>query len=90
MLARILGRFAVNMMHAYGAWDGILIIGGRAGRILQSHNQTAFEEAFRDRRNFSRLVGACPAWLIDPHEAVLTGAAQCLAEQQGYSLRRAA
>jgi glucokinase len=90
MLAYILGRFAVNMMHAYGAWDGILITGTRGSRLLDSSNRIAFEDAFRDRRNFGRLVSTCPVWLIHPHESVLTGAAQCLAEQQGYSLRKAA
>lgn len=84
ILGNMLGRFTVNLMHAYGAWNGILIAGARGSRILDGAGRTAFEDAFCGRR---RLVSACPAWLLNPREPVLLGAAQCLAAQLGYDLR---
>lgn len=77
--AALLGRFAVNLMHAYGAWQGIMITGTRAGRMLEAGNRIYFDSSFTTRRNFSRLVIGSPAWRVDQHEAVLTGAAECLA-----------
>lgn len=90
MLANMLGRFAVNMMHAYGAWQGVLITGGRVARMLDSANRSAFDAAFNERRNFSRLVIGCPAWKVEQREAVLTGAAECLAQNVKLPMQRAA
>lgn len=90
ILARILARFSVNLMHVFGAWNGVMITGARGAWTLQENNRFAFQEAFRERRKFSRLVSTCPVWLVEPQEAVLRGAAQCLAEQQGYSRPKAA
>jgi glucokinase len=83
ILSSMLGRFSVNLVHAYSAWNGVILTGQRGTRILNA-NKLAFEEAFCERRNFRRLVSACPAWLLNPHEPVLVGAAQCLAAQLGY------
>ena len=79
LLAGLLGRFAVNLMHAYGAWQGVMITGTRASRMLESGNRPYFDAVFGTRRNFSRLIIGAPAWRVDQHEAVLTGAAECLA-----------
>jgi glucokinase len=78
-LAALLGRFAVNLMHSYGAWQGVMITGTRAGRMLESANRVYFDSSFTTRRTFSRLVIGAPAWRVDQHEAVLTGAAERLA-----------
>jgi glucokinase len=90
MMANILGRFAVNLMHAYGAWQGVLITGGRGGRLLEAGSRASFEAAFNGRRNFSRLVIGCPAWRVEQRDSVLTGAAECLAQTLGVSLQQAA
>lgn len=90
MISNILGRLAVNLMHAYGAWQGVLIVGGRGGRLLESGSRSAFDAAFNERRNFSRLVIGCPAWRVEQREAVLTGAAECLAQSVHVPLRDAA
>lgn len=90
IVANILGRFAVNLMHAYGAWQGVMMTGSRAGRILDAGSRSAFEAAFNERRNFSRLVIGCPAWRVEQREAVLTGAAECLAQNVRLPLQRAA
>lgn len=81
--AALLARFAINLMHSFGAWQGIMLTGSRAGRILESGQRVHFDASFGTRRNFSRLVIGAPAWRVDQHEAVLTGAAERLA----YSLR---
>jgi glucokinase len=83
MLGTLLGRFAINLMHSFGAWQGMMITGLRAGRMLEAGNRIHFESAFSARRNFSRLMISIPAWRVDQHEAVLTGAAERLAH--GYS-----
>jgi glucokinase len=83
ILSNMLGRFSVNLIHAYSAWNGVMLTGQRGTRILNG-NKGAFEEAFCERRTFRRLVNVCPAWLLNPHEAVLVGAAQCLAAQLGH------
>ncbi|MEO5774218.1 MAG: glucokinase [Sphingomicrobium sp.] len=90
LLANLLGRFAVNLMHAYGAWQGVMITGGRAGRMLEPGTRSAFDAAFNERRNFSRLVIGCPAWRVEQRDAVLTGAAECLAQNVGVPVRQQA
>lgn len=80
LLAGLLGRFAINLMHSFGAWQGMMITGSRAGRMLEAGNRVYFESPFATRRNFSRLVIGAPVWRIDQHEAVLTGAAERLAQ----------
>lgn len=90
ILANILGRLSVNLMHAYGAWQGVMITGGRGGRILESGSRSAFDAAFSERRNFSRLVIGCPTWRVEQREAVLTGAAECLAQTVRTPMRQAA
>jgi glucokinase len=77
--AALLGRFAINLMHTFGAWQGIMLTGSRAGRMLESGNRVYFDSPFATRRNFSRLIIGAPAWRVDQHEAVLTGAAERLA-----------
>ncbi len=79
ILAAMLGRFAVNLMHNFGAWQGMMLTGSRAGRMLDGGSRPYFDTAFTTRRNFSRLVVGAPVCRVDQHEAVLTGAAQCLA-----------
>ena len=90
MLAALLGRFAINLMHSFGAWQGVMITGTRAGRMLETGNRVYFESAFATRRNFSRLIIGAPAWRIDQHEAVLTGAAERLAYELEPKLSAAA
>jgi glucokinase len=90
MISNILGRLAVNLMHAFGAWQGVMITGGRGGRLLEASSRSAFDAAFNERRNFSRLVISCPAWRVEQREAVLTGAAECLAQAVHVPLRNAA
>jgi glucokinase len=89
-LAGLLGRFAINLMHSFGAWQGIMITGTRAGRMLEGGNRIYFESPFSARRNFSRLVMAAPVWRVDQHEAVLTGAAERLAQEFSSNLSAAA
>ena len=79
ILAAMLGRFAVNLMHNFGAWQGVMLTGSRAGRMLETGSRPYFDTAFAMRRNFSRLIIGAPAWRVDQHEAVLTGAAERLA-----------
>ncbi len=88
--AALLGRFAINMMHCFGAWQGMMITGSRAGRMLEPRNRVYFDSAYATRRNFSRLVIGAPAWRVDQHEAVLTGAAERLAHDLHASDRAAA
>ena len=83
LLGALLGRFAVNLMHSFGAWQGMMITGSRAGRMLEGGNRIYFESAFSTRRSFSRLIASVPVWRVDQHEAVLTGAAERLAH--GFS-----
>jgi glucokinase len=90
VLAAILGRFSVNVMHAAGAWQGVILTGSRIPRMIDAGNRAYFETAFGTRRNFSRLILGAPVWRVDQHEAVLTGAAQCLARDFEFKLRNAA
>jgi len=88
--AGILGRFCVQLMHAFGAWQGIILTGSRTGAIVNPNSRASFEASFGGRRNFSRLISACPVWTVDQNEAVLTGAAERLAHDLGAELRIAA
>jgi glucokinase len=88
--ATLLGRFAINLMHTFGAWHGMMITGSRAGRMLEAGNRVYFDSSFATRRNFSRLIIGAPAWRIDQHEAVLTGVAERLATELEPGLSAAA
>jgi glucokinase len=88
LLATLIGRFAVNLMHSFGAWQGMMLTGARAGRMVESANRVYFESSFATRRNFSRLLIGAPAWRVDQHEAVLVGIAERLA--QGFSSKLSA
>lgn len=88
--AAMLGRFAVNLMHAFGAWQGVILTGSRVGRILHPGSRAAFDAAFGGRRNFARLVASSPLWRVDQREAVLTGTAERLAHDLQPQLQAAA
>ena len=90
LLAGMLGRFSVNLMHHFGAWQGVMLTGARAGRLLDAGNRPYFEAAFAARRNFSRLIIGTPAWRVDQREAVLAGAAERLAQNFELGLSQAA
>jgi glucokinase len=90
MLAALLGRFTINLMHSFGAWQGIMLTGSRAARMLEPGNRVYFESAYATRRNFSRLIIGAPAWRVEQHEAVLTGAAERLAQDSPDVASRAA
>ena len=88
--AMILGRFCVNLMHLYGAWEGVILTGGRSGKIIQGEGRSAFEHAFNERNRFSRLVIGAPTWRIEQRDAVLQGAAECLARSFTRPVHQAA
>jgi glucokinase len=90
IVSAILGRFAVNLMHAYGAWQGVMITGARCGRLLEGNARTTFDAAFNARRNFSRLILGAPSWRVEQGDAVLMGAAECLSQHVRVELRKAA
>ena len=90
LLAALLARYVVNLMHAYGAWQGVMLTGSRVGRILDSAARSNFETAFAARRGFSRLILGTPVWRVEQREAVLTGAAERLARDFSLSLTEAA
>lgn len=77
--AEWLGRFAVNVMHAHGAWQGVILTGRKIAALTGGEQRTFFERAFTSRRVFSRLVGVAPVWSTAQSEAVLLGAAELLA-----------
>ena len=77
--AEWLGRFSVNLAHAYGAWNGVMLTGSRASRTIEIGGRAAFETSFIGRRTFARLIAGCAVWRVDQHEAVLTGTAERLA-----------
>lgn len=83
LLAGLLGRFAVNLIHAFGAWQGVMITGSRAARLMGSENRVAFGVPFTAKRNFARLVGSTPVWRTELREPVLTGGAELLAHGFG-------
>ena len=90
LLAGLLGRYVVNLMHAYGAWQGVMLTGSRVGQILDSGGRSSFETVFAARRHFSRLILGTPVWRVDQREAVLTGAAERLGRDYSMRLSEAA
>lgn len=79
LVSGLFGRLAVNVMHAFGSWQGIMLTGGRAQRLLTGGGRAAFDLAFGQRRDFTRLIIGAPLWRIDQREPVLTGGAEMLA-----------
>jgi glucokinase len=90
LLASLLARFSVNLMHAFGAWQGVMLTGSRVPRMLDSTTRANFDATFGARRNFSRLIIGAPVWRVDQREAVLTGAAERLAQSWGIEPGEAA
>lgn len=88
--AAVLGRFCIQLMHAFGAWQGIMLTGSRVTRILTATSRASFEASFHGRRSFARLIGSSPVWRVDQNEAVLTGAAQRLSHDLKAELPAAA
>lgn len=88
--AALLGRFCVNMMHAFGAWQGVMLTGSRAGRMVDASCRPNLETAYAARRSFSRLIIGAPVWRVEQREAVLTGAAEMLARNFDGDVRQAA
>ena len=78
-VASLLGRFTVNAMTAFGAWQGVMLTGGRISRIIDASSRASFDAAMGERRNFSRLLIAAPVWRVEQRDAVLAGAAERLA-----------
>lgn len=74
-----LGRLSVNLLHAHGAWDGLLLTGPRAGALTSGSARIAFDGAFTRRRTFQRLVSQVPVWTVEQSEAVLNGGAALMA-----------
>lgn len=89
MLAALLGRYVVNLMHAYGSWQGVMLTGSRVGQIVDP-GRSDFDAAFSARRNFSRLILGTTAWRVEQREAVLTGTAERLARDFSMRLSEAA
>ena len=58
--------------------------------MLEAGSRVYCDSSFATRRNFSRLVISAPAWRVDQHEAVLTGAAERLAQEVDPALSAAA
>ena len=90
MLAALLGRFSVNLMHAFGGWQGVMLTGTRIAQMVDGTSRANFEASFGGRRNFSRLIIGAPVWRLDQREAVLTGAAELLARNFELGLPEAA
>jgi glucokinase len=90
LMAAMLARYVVNLMHVYGSWQGVMLTGSRIGHILDSAGRPSFETAFTARRNFGRLIQATPLWRVEQREAVLTGAAERLARDYAPGLEKAA
>lgn len=91
--AGILGRMVVNLMHAHGAWQGVMLAGQRARKLTEGSNRLGFDGAFIQRRTFTRLVSNCPVWWVDGREPVLTGGAELMAhraEEKRGNVRAAA
>ncbi|MDP9423794.1 MAG: glucokinase [Pseudomonadota bacterium] len=90
LLAGLLARYIVNLMHAYGAWQGVMLTGSRVGQILDSGGRPNFDTAFAARRHFGRLILGTPVWRVEQREAVLTGAAERLGRDYALEIRQAA
>lgn len=90
MLAALLGRFSVNLMHAFGGWQGVMLTGSRIAEMTHATSRANFEASFGGRRGFSRLIISAPIWRIGQREAVLTGAAELLARNFELGLQEAA
>lgn len=90
LLAALLARYIVNLMHAYGAWQGVMLTGSRVGQILDSGGRPNFDTVFAARRNFGRLILGTPVWRVEQREAVLTGTAERLGRDYALRLSEAA
>ncbi|MCJ7421675.1 glucokinase [Sphingomicrobium astaxanthinifaciens] len=79
MLGEWFGRFLANLVHAQGAWNGVMLAGPRAAQLTTGSAKIAFEGAFTKRRQFQRLLLQVPVWSMSQSEAVLSGGAALMA-----------
>lgn len=80
-----LGRFIANLVHAQGAWNGVMLAGPRAGQLTTGSAKIAFEGAFTKRRQFQRLLLQVPVWSLTQSEPVLNGGAALMAVRAGQA-----
>ncbi len=80
MLAAMMGRFTVNTLLSAAAWNGAMLTGRGASRIIAS-DPDAFDGSFHHRRSFRRLIANIPCWQIDQPDPVLVGLAALVADR---------
>lgn len=78
--AGLLGRYAANLILAFGAWRGALLTGPRVAQIVERDRTGAFDAAFNQRPSFRRLMSQAGCWQIKQQEAVITGCVALIAE----------
>lgn len=79
LLGDLFGRYLANLIHAYGAWNGVMLAGPRIAQLSSGNARIAFDGAFTKKRPFGRLLMQTPVWSIDQNEAVLNGGAVLMA-----------
>jgi len=92
-LAALLGRFAINLMHGFGAWQGIMITGTRAGRMLEGGNRvytwrggykTVTVAAKKGAKKGSKLYLSCKADIVTNQSYVIRSV-HILGDQPGVN-----
>ncbi|MCM8557528.1 glucokinase [Sphingomicrobium sediminis] len=78
-MGEMLGRYITNLIHAHGAWNGVMLTGPRVASMTGGAAKIAFDGAFTHRRQFQRLMMQTPVWTVDQAESVLNGGAALMA-----------
>ena len=85
-MGAMLGRFTGNAILANAAWDGAMLTGQGAARLLMGCGTEAFKDSFLRQRALRRHMVDAPCWRIEQQHPVLTGGAALLAERRAYML----
>lgn len=78
IMARLLGRYAGEVVTAHGAWGGVLLTGQRAGEATAEQGGAPFNAGFEGKTRFPRLIRAASRWYVPGRDLTLAGLAVAL------------
>lgn len=78
LFADYLGAFVGDMVMAFGAWDGVFLIGSLAKTLQDRLREPAFRRRMDHRGDYARRMAAVPVTLVTRNHVELLGAAAVL------------
>lgn len=82
----LLGALAGDCVLAFGAWDGVYLVGGMAPIMLAWLGSAGFRRRFEDKGRFAQRLASVPSMVVMHPQPGLLGAAAFAVQQSGRTL----